>query len=247
MNALTILLAVLGFLATGTGAVAAVGSWRSSRNSDRAATTLAEIERNRWHSELTPQFDITCYRSADSPAATLRVTLTGPDGLDRVDSVEVTIRNNRRLVPTPIANGPSLEDLAAVIWGPLRFVPGVNGADRLGRAVPAFPIDRQETVLRAMEESFPPHWNSDPSAWRRDHAPTRSGWPSPARARAISPGRSPAMFRSNSNPTAHHSLSRYPRRRSPSNRATEGTLTAWKLTKKAGGPLERSTHLGYSV
>ncbi|MGH3938470.1 MAG: hypothetical protein ACRDTG_07500 [Pseudonocardiaceae bacterium] len=98
------------------------------------------------------------------------MTFIGPDGLDRLDSVEITIRNDRRLVLSPIANGPSPEDLAAVIWGPLRFVPGVNGADRLGRAVPVFPMDRQETVPRAMEDSIPPRWNSDPSAWRRDHA-----------------------------------------------------------------------------
>lgn len=92
---LTIALGVLGVLATGASAVAAIGSWKSSRQASQAATTLAGIERDRWHIELNPIFAIACHRSPVNERATLLLTLTGPPGLDHFDGVAIAIRDDQ--------------------------------------------------------------------------------------------------------------------------------------------------------
>jgi hypothetical protein len=69
-------------------AVAAVGAWK-------AAVTLAAIERHRWHDDLTPKFEVRC-RVTGGDRAELRVAFVGPPGLDRLDRMTVSIRDDIR-------------------------------------------------------------------------------------------------------------------------------------------------------
>jgi hypothetical protein len=165
----SIVLAILGLLAATASAIAAFGAWTAARRSNEAATTLADIERKRWHTELTPRFDVTCYRSK-SGTAMLRLTLTGPTGLDHLDQVAVAIRDDQTNRAPVTAGDPTAEDLVTAIWGPLRFRPHVDGADKLGRSIPDFPLARQETKPLAMELSLVPRWVSDADYWRRQYA-----------------------------------------------------------------------------
>ena len=120
--------------------------------------------------ELSPRFEITCYRATTGNRADLRLTFTGPSALDRLDGVTVTVRDDRTNRTSVTMGGPSDEELARVVWGPYRFVPGVNGADALGKAIPNFSLDRQETARLALEESLAPRWVSDHSFWRQQYA-----------------------------------------------------------------------------
>lgn len=65
---------------------------------------------------------------------------------------------------------PPARQIAATIWGPYRFVPSVDGVDRLGRAVPAFPLARGESRPLVMEPTLSPPWVSTPDWWRQEYA-----------------------------------------------------------------------------
>jgi hypothetical protein len=166
----TIVLAVLGLVAATASAIAAIGSWSAARRSDKAATILAIIERDRRHTELTPTFDITCYCSSVGDTAYMQLTLTGPPGLDGLDGVALSIRDDRTNRTPAIAGGPAAEELSAVIWGPLRFRSHVNSDDELGRSIPAFPLVRQETTRFALDSSLVPQWVADRDYWHRQYA-----------------------------------------------------------------------------
>jgi hypothetical protein len=69
----------------------------------------------------------------------LRVMLVGPPGLDRLDRLTVTIRDDhfRRGEHQQIMGGPTTEEIKAHIWGPYRFTPSTGPddarADGIGR------------------------------------------------------------------------------------------------------------------
>jgi hypothetical protein len=110
---------ILGLVVAAVAAAAGTGSWR-------AAVILARIEEQRRRAELTPEFDITA--TTTGGFAELRITLRGPDTLDRLDEVVVRILNERwtdhggRLT----AGGPSAEDIAKHVWGPWEFNTGAS-------------------------------------------------------------------------------------------------------------------------
>lgn len=164
----SIIIAALGAIATAAGATAAFGAWKAASRSNTAATILADIERARWHTELTPRFDATCYRAATGDGAQLTFVLTGPTGLDRLDSVVIAIRDDRSNRTPLIAGGATADDLARVLWGPMRFRPHVDGADKDGRRIPSFPMARLETKPFTLEPSLVPKWmDGDVADWRR--------------------------------------------------------------------------------
>ena len=87
----------------------------------------------RRNAELTPRFRVTCEPSnPGSPTLRLGVFLSGPPELERLDALAVAIRDDHpwRGQGTPLAGGPTPEQVAAQIWGPYRFIPGTGpGAD----------------------------------------------------------------------------------------------------------------------
>jgi hypothetical protein len=127
-------------------ALAAIGAVWYARRSDRsaarsaaAAAATAALDMARRNAELTPRFRITGEPSnPGSPALRLGVFLPGPPELERLDALTVTIRDDHpwRGQGTPLAGGPTPEQVAAQIWGPYRFIPGTGpGADTV-RGVP---------------------------------------------------------------------------------------------------------------
>jgi hypothetical protein len=164
-----------------TGAVAAVVAlplmvWigkvqiRKQRHGNENASTLVLLEQERRHDELTPQFAITYRLTEGSDTVTLHIALVGPSGLDRLDGVEVTVRDDLPDRRPVIAGGPTQEEIASVIWGPYRLRPGVDGADRIGRQTPAVSLRRGEVLYRLVEPSLAPYWSADSASWRARYA-----------------------------------------------------------------------------
>lgn len=162
------ILGVSGLVATGLGAIGALGAWRAAHGSNRAASSLTNIERDRWHAELSPVFDVRCERKAKSDAVDLWLTLVGPVGLVGLDSVSLSIRDDRSDRAPVTAASPSAEEIAGTIWGPLRFRPGVDKADQLGRSVPGIAMAKLAPRRLALEPSLVPLW-ADGQHWRRQY------------------------------------------------------------------------------
>lgn len=158
--------------------VAAWAAWQSrsaAREANHAAATLAQIEKDRRHAELTPVLVVSCEENSETGSLSLNVTLAGPPGLGGVGLMVVTIRDDslERLARSG-NEGPSLEEFLDQIWGPLRFVPGFSSlfvrADHDGRA---FRCERGlatgASVTCLMEQTSPPpstNWNA--AQWRRN-------------------------------------------------------------------------------
>ncbi len=145
-------------------AVAACGAWAAASAANRTSTSLAAIERDRWHADLTPEFDIAC-RAVSSTRAELRVELVGPVGLDRLEEVRVSIRDDIQGRARVVAGGPSAEEIAAQVWGPYRFVPGVDGADPTGRTVKPVELSLGDWPPFSLERTPPPPWSGGDSGW----------------------------------------------------------------------------------
>ncbi|MBC2906769.1 hypothetical protein [Streptomyces cupreus] len=145
----------------------------SNRAADRAnatADTVAQVERERWHHEMTPRFDVTITRlGPNTNQASLLLTFDGPPALERLDAVEVEIRDDGYTHIANLAGEPTQEQIDETIWGPYRFKPGIDGASPNGRGVPAVPVELGGWLKYALEESFAPSWN-DPSYWRERYA-----------------------------------------------------------------------------
>lgn len=159
---------VLAALATALGALATFGAWKAAARSSSAAETMLEIEQRRWHAHLTPRFEVTVTRTSDSRAM-LTVALVGPPGLDHLERITVRVRDDGRAhLPRP--GGPTAEELAAQVWGPYRFVPGVDGADADGRAIAPVRLQLGDARPFALEHTMPPPWSADTiESWRRQH------------------------------------------------------------------------------
>jgi hypothetical protein len=149
-------------------AAAAVGAWWAARSSTQASEAMTSIERHRWHADLTPQFELT-RRVTSGERAELRVALFGPAGLDRLDRVALHIRDDipGRAPATP--GEPTAEEIPRQIWGPYRFVPGVDGADQTGRRVAPFALLQGNWRPLALERTRRPELATDPVGWRRQY------------------------------------------------------------------------------
>lgn len=131
----------------------------------RTAETVARIERDRWHAEVEPRLEIAI---SAPPSLMMTVRFTGPTALRRLARVEMTIRNHDEHHGHGLAGSPTEEELAAVIWGPLRFRPHINEASEDGRTAGVFPLELGEICKRSMDETLAPHWQSDGHAgWQR--------------------------------------------------------------------------------
>jgi hypothetical protein len=158
------------------------------------------LDRERRHSEITPRFRV-ILESANPgvDAMRLRLFLTGPTDLMRLDGLIVTIRDDNpwRAEGTSLAGGPTREQVAAQIWGPYRFTPGtgpganslrgIPGADATGRTTPTCGMPVGEELTFHLEPTFPPSWSQQPiENWRKERGRTvrlrlechREGWES---------------------------------------------------------------------
>lgn len=140
------------------------------RTRQSGSSPIEDLERQRRHDELTPQFEISYRRSPGSDDVILHLAFVGPPGLDQLDGVEVAVRDDRPDRRPVIAGGPTAEEVASVIWGPYRLRPSVDGANQIGRRTPAVPLRRGEALYRLLEPSLAPRWSADPVWWRRQYA-----------------------------------------------------------------------------
>lgn len=155
----------------GLSAIATWGAWRAAVRSAKTADTVARIERQRWHADLTPQFDITIER-AQGDRATMNVRLVGPVPLGHLDEIVI------RIVPSDDQDrtqerpgGPSREEMDAQVWGPCRFNPNAEGVDPTGQTVAPFPLRVGTGRPLSLEKTRAPHWqegNDVQHRWTED-------------------------------------------------------------------------------
>jgi hypothetical protein len=144
----------------------------AERSAESAAVT-ANLDTDRRHSELTPLLRIECEPGGQGVQMT--VTFRGPAELQRLDELAIRIRNDHawRGQGSSIAGGPTPEQAAAHVWGPLRFAPGSaprggTGPDEHGRTSIARGVPVGESVMFVMEPTRPPKWSaSSLTDWQR--------------------------------------------------------------------------------
>jgi hypothetical protein len=127
----------------------------------------------------------------------MTVHLVGPPVLEHLNALTVTIRNDHpwREQASPLAGGPTPEQVAAQIWGSYAFIPGtgpnadtthgIPGADPTGRITPTegMPVGEQPTFF--LDPTHPPTWShQQPDQWRKEQGSVirlelechRDGW-----------------------------------------------------------------------
>lgn len=157
-------------MAASISAVATLLARTAAKHANAAATTLADIESQRRHSELCPRLRVICepWEPGTKDILRLRVMQVGPPGLDRIDRLIVTIRNDhfrRSEGYRERVGGPTAEEIKAHIWGPYRFRPSTGPdearADGTGRETvydAELPIG--EELPFVLEPTMPGHWMS---------------------------------------------------------------------------------------
>ena len=160
------------FSTAALSAVATAGAWLAAHRSAKTAEVLTRIERERWHAELTPQFDLALTETGNGQAL-LSVHLSGPDALRQLDEVAIAVGNDDmdHTVVHPTDN-LTQDDADAFVWGPFRFTPSVNGTDEHGRGPRAFPLDVGAGTSRAMQRTRPALWMEGKSqgVWQGENA-----------------------------------------------------------------------------
>ncbi|MCX4450730.1 hypothetical protein [Streptomyces sp. NBC_01789] len=146
------------FGTAGLSAVAAAGAWFAAHRANRTADTVARIEKERWHADLTPQFKLDLAEVGNGQAL-LDVHLSGPDALGHLDSISIVVGNDDR-DHVLLHSGPNVTqaDVDAFVWGPFKFSPGTNGTDEHGRAPEPFPLSVGTGTQRAMQRTHQGHW-----------------------------------------------------------------------------------------
>ena len=198
MNVAALVVAIVAALAAIAAVWYARRSDRSAARSAAAAATTAALDMQRRNAELTPRFRVTCEPSnPGSQTLRLRVFLAGPPELGRLDALTATIRDDHpwRGQGTPLAGGPTPEQVATQIWGPYRFIPstgpgadpvrGIPGADPTGRTTPTGGMPVGEELPFFLEPTRPPSWSQQPQEnWQKERGTVlrlrlecqRQGW-----------------------------------------------------------------------
>ncbi|WP_420080387.1 hypothetical protein ACN6AT_20265 [Streptomyces sp. JL4002] len=107
---------------------------RTAELAHRTAESVARIERDRWHRELTPE--ISFRLTKERGHVELLVRYVGPTALGRLHRMELRVRDDRDHTNDPLpAGGLTSEEHGRTIWGPYRFGHPANGAGETGREV----------------------------------------------------------------------------------------------------------------
>lgn len=158
---------------------AAWAAWQASRQanlaaqqSNETAAAVAQIERDRWHTELTPVLRL----RLEADEGMLYIRFDGPASLGHI-TVTLTLRDDMDRTRVPNLGGtPTPEQVAEVIWGPYRFRPRINEADELGRTMGIFTLEANDRTRRAVEPSLKPAWYEDAAGedrWRSQYRSSR--------------------------------------------------------------------------
>ncbi|MGW2540193.1 hypothetical protein ACWC5I_04800 [Kitasatospora sp. NPDC001574] len=161
---------VAGAFAAGFALLTAHRANQTAKSAHLTALTVASIEAQRWHSELAPHLTATLLGRHGQ--YTLRVGLDGPAGLDRLDSVTVTMEDEMgvdRAGHADLGGSVPREELLAVVWSPFRFRPHADGADERGRSPQPFPLRRGAWKPFAVEMPPPPRHYGLPQMWQSQY------------------------------------------------------------------------------
>lgn len=151
----------------GLSAIATWGAWRAAARSAKTANTVARIERQRWHADLTPEFSISI-EPGEGDRATLSVRLVGPVPLKRLDEIAIQIISSDDMERTArLPGSPAQEALDAQVWGPYRFSYGPDGADVNGQTVAPFSLRVGVGRPFSIERTRPPRWQEGQDVGRR--------------------------------------------------------------------------------
>jgi hypothetical protein len=170
---------VLNTAAAGASAIAAVASWivairankvaaeanaaaeqanQAADSANRTAEAVARIERDRWHAELTPEFEIT-FEVKGNDHGSLDVQLVGPLPLRHLDEIRMEVLPSDDKDRTPrLPGGPSAEDVRNQTWGPYRFIPHTDSADQHGKGPGPFSLEVGRGAPFSLERTRPPLW-----------------------------------------------------------------------------------------
>lgn len=151
-------------------AAAGLAAYKTAKESNRTSSVVAQIERDRWHTEMTPQVQLRFDNDGGAPHVVVK--FLGPAPLTRIKTV-LRIRDDRERGSSHVGGAPTARQVADVVWGPFRFRPGVDGADPLGRAVAPFVLVHQAHTRFALEPTPAPSWYPSPQVWRDDYDGTK--------------------------------------------------------------------------
>ncbi len=164
-----ILISVMSAVATLIAAVAAIASWSAAHTANGIAESLANLEEQRRHAELTPKFAVSIDAYGD---ASLRmwVQLIGPPGLDQLDDLVFTIRDNIRDIPADQTGAATAENIENQIWGPYRLAQDIDGVTANGRTARAQSLLLGDACAFILDETQPPSWwNAGGAAWTSEY------------------------------------------------------------------------------
>jgi hypothetical protein len=170
-------IAIIGAVAAVAAAAAAVGSWLAARRANATAASLAAIERDRRHDEMTPEFEITCTArgtpEAAPASAELYIVLTG-GRLERHAAVSVTIQDEagQDHWARGLPDGVTLEEAQAFVWGGWEFNTDASTevvSNRESRPRPYDRVSGQNWDLFALVPTRPGSWMGSVAAekWRK--------------------------------------------------------------------------------
>lgn len=148
-------------------AIAAGGSWVAARRSNATSRHVAEIEAFRHQAEIKPEFRLEA-RAVGDNSVELQIEFVASAGLERLDAVTLSIRDDRVHLPADHAGATPADELARAVWGPCRFRRAAHSGDDTGRELLPFALALAETHIDFLERSPCPSWH-DPALWDLDH------------------------------------------------------------------------------
>jgi hypothetical protein len=148
--------------------VAGVGAWRAGNTTAAATAAQTSLLAENWHVQRTPKFKVTCRRTHGDEVE-MHVALVGPAGLDRIDELTISIRNDDADHTPRIAGGLTAEEVATQVWGPYRFNPAADGADKNGRSPEPFPLAAGASRRFSLVPTLPPS-QAVPASWHDRYA-----------------------------------------------------------------------------
>ncbi|THA28232.1 hypothetical protein [Streptomyces sp. A1547] len=142
---------------------------RTAELAYQTAEAVAQIERDRWHRELTPK--ITFRVTRERGHVELLVRYGGPPALGRLTALELRVRDDRDRSNDPLLGGGlTAEERDSTIWGPWRFRAFANGADELGRSVEPLSLMPGEEYRLGLDPTHPHRLYGGGSVqWEKDY------------------------------------------------------------------------------
>ncbi|KKZ72130.1 hypothetical protein VO63_20370 [Streptomyces showdoensis] len=138
----------------------------------QTAEAVAQIERDRWHKELTPR--IVCRLTQERGMLELVVAYEGPTTLGKLSVVSLTIRDDRDRSTAPaLGGGLPLEEVKATIWGPYRFT-SRTPEDNTGRTATPFSVEPGDEMRFSVTPTFPHRLyggDGNTAQWRAEFLP----------------------------------------------------------------------------